>query len=154
MARRPRRPLGPTGGRTFSETLEMEQFARRLHQVMLEKDMTQSALAAAIWGRTTDKRGYDVAKGRDRISVYLQGKSWPDPKNLKLMCDALGVTPEWLAPDITVSSVDRENPELAMTTVAGHPDKTHLRVNKLVPAAIAAQIIALLATVKNADPTP
>jgi len=146
MSRSPRRLLSPTGGRTQYEKLELARFARKLHQAMTSRGLSQSDLAAEIWGRTKDKRGYDVAKGRDRISVYLQGKSIPDPKNLAKIAEVLRMKVEDLAPDITASTVEKENPEIAMTAIAGHADKVHLQVNKLVSLELAAKVISLLST--------
>lgn len=150
MSRAPRRLLPASGGRTQYERLELERFARKLHEAMVSKGWSQSDLAAEVWGRSTDTRGYKVAKGRDRISVYLQGKSVPDPKNLQKIADVLGMKVDELAPDITASAIEKENPEIAMTAIAGHPDKVFLRVNKLVPLELAAQIISMLSAVKAA----
>jgi transcriptional regulator with XRE-family HTH domain len=144
MSRSPRRLLPSTGGRTQYEKLELERFARKLHEAMTDRGLSQSDLAAEVWGRTTDSRGYDVAKGRDRISVYLQGKSIPDPANLKKIAEVLNMKVEDLAPDITASAVEKENPEIAMTAIAGHHDKVYLRVNKLVPLELAAKTISML----------
>ena len=144
MPRAPRRLMPAAGGRTQYEKLELERFARKLHEAMIKKGMSQSDLAAAIWGRTTDARGYEVARNRDRISVYLQGRSLPDPQNLQKIADVLGTTVEELAPDITAAAVEKENPEVAMTAIAGHSDKVFLRVNKLVPMLVAAEIISML----------
>lgn len=144
MSRAPRRLLSSAGGRTQYQKIELERFARKLHEKMIEKGMSQSDLAAAVWGRTTDARGYDVAKGRDRISVYLKGESFPDPHNLQRIAEALGMTTAELAPDITAATVEKENPEIAMTMIAGHSDKVYLRVNKLVPLALAAKVITML----------
>ena len=146
MSRAPRRLMPAAGGRTQYEKLELERFARKLHEAMIKNGMTQSDLAAAVWGRTTDGRGYEVARNRDRISVYLQGRSLPDPQNLAKIAEVLGVTVEDLAPDITAAAVEKENPEVAMTAIAGHADKVFLRVNKLVPMAMAAQIITMLSS--------
>lgn len=149
MARAPRRLLPPGGGQTQVERIETENFARRLHKLMLDKSMSQSDLARKVWGGTTDKRGYDVARNRDRISVYLRGQSYPDPVNMQKIADALGVPVEELAPDAVASAVERENPEVAMTAIAGHHDKVFLRVNKLVPMTLAAKIISLLSENNN-----
>ena len=153
MARKTRRLLPPAAGRTPVEQFEMEQFARRLDQLIQAKGWSPSDFAREVWGSTTDKRGYSVAKGRDRISVYLKGKSYPDRKNLKLMADALGVKPEYLAPDLAGAPVERENPEIAMTAINGHHDKVLLRVNKLVPLELASQVISLLSAHKPANST-
>jgi hypothetical protein len=149
MSRAPRRLLPASGGRTQYEKLELERFARRLHEAIVSRNMSPSDLAAEVWGRTTDSRGYNVAKGRDRISVYLQGKSVPDPKNLARIAEVLGMKVEELAPDITASTVEKENPEIAMTAIAGHADKVFLRVNKLVPLELAAKIISMLSESKS-----
>lgn len=49
-----------------------------------------------IWGTTKDKRGYDVARNRDRIGHYLRGNSYPDRENLLKLADALGIAPKRL----------------------------------------------------------
>jgi len=144
MSKSPNRRLSPVGGRTNIEKLEIEQFARKLYDKMTEKGLSQSDLARRAFGTKLDERGYKVAKSRDRISVYLKGTSLPDPKNLALLADALDVTPEELAPDITAATVDRENPEVALTSIAGHGDKVHLQVNKLVPLTLAAEIVSMI----------
>lgn len=126
------------------ERIEMEQFAKRLHRLMIDKQMSQSDLARRVWGSTTDGRGYDVAKNRDRISVYLKGQAIPDQKNLNRLAQALSVPVEDLAPDVVASNAQKENPEVQMTAIAGSTDKVYLRVNKLVPMALAAKIIGLL----------
>lgn len=144
MSGSPRRRMPVAAGQTGVERLETERFARKLYELLLERDMTPSDLARLIWGSTTDKRGYDVARNRDRISVYLAGKSVPDPLNLKKIADALGVPMDELAPDITGSAVERENPEIGITAVSGHPEKVYLRVNKLVTMTVAAKVMTLL----------
>lgn len=144
MTKLPRRLLPPTAGRTSIERLEVENFARKLHKHMVERGMSQSDLARAAFGTTTDPRGYTVARSRDRISSYLRGASLPDPINLQKIADALGINKEELAPDLTASAVERENPELALTAIAGHSDKVLLRVNKLVPLQVAARVISMI----------
>lgn len=145
MSRIPRRRTAPVAGMTTIETHELQNFARRLHELLTAKGWSQSDLAAEIWGRKTDTRGYEVAKGRDRISVYLQGKSYPDPANLKAIAEALGTTPEALAPDLFAATVDREIPAIAITGVAGSLDKVHVRVDALLPMTAAAEIATILA---------
>lgn len=127
---------------------QMETFARRLHKLLAEKEMSQSDLARKVWGTKTDPRGYQVARNRDLVSSYLSGKSVPDGKNLRKIAKALGITDTELAPDLTATAMDQENPEIAMTAIAGHHDRVYLRVNKLVPLGIASQVIQLLSGVK------
>jgi transcriptional regulator with XRE-family HTH domain len=141
-----RLPPAPAGaaGRTRVMQMELEQFASKLQHFRSEKGGSQSDLAREVWGEIETKTGRKVAKNRDRISTYEMGKSWPDPHNLMKIAQALGVPPEELAPDITAATVDRQNPEIALVAVAGHHDKVHLKVNKLVSMTIATQIMQLL----------
>lgn len=46
----------------MTPTPEYEDFARRLVDAMARKGMSQSDLARAVWGSTTDTRGRDVAR--------------------------------------------------------------------------------------------
>jgi transcriptional regulator with XRE-family HTH domain len=124
--------------------MELEAFASKLQHLRTERGWSQSDLAREVWGEIETRAGRKVAKNRDRISTYEMGKSWPDPHNLTKIASALGVSPEELAPDITASTVDRQNPEIALIAVAGHHDKVHLKVNKLVSMNIATMIMQLL----------
>ena len=58
-------------------------FRRRLKELMDARGLTQSGLAAEIWGRTVNTEGKDIAKGRDRISVWVSGRNFPDRENLE-----------------------------------------------------------------------
>jgi len=141
--RLPPAPAG-TAGRTRVMQMELEQFASRLQHFRTDKGWSQSDLAREVWGEIETKAGRTVARNRDRISTYEMGKSWPDPHNLMKIASALGVSPEELAPDITAATVERQNPEIALIAVAGHSDKVHLKVNKLVSMNIATMIMQLL----------
>jgi transcriptional regulator with XRE-family HTH domain len=158
MSRAPIRRLAPSGTRTGIERLEMQDFARRLHELRTAKGWNQSDLARAVWGEQTDAKGKTTAKGRDRISEYERGLSSPEPENLQALADALGVGIEDLAPKVTAATVDREDPALQFTMIAGHPDKVHLVINQLLPLEVAAKIVALIsaatATAANASSLP
>jgi transcriptional regulator with XRE-family HTH domain len=64
---------------------------------MKKLGMSSSDLARQVWGTTTDKRGYTVARNRDRIGHYLAGTSYPEAENLQRLADALHVPVETLA---------------------------------------------------------
>ena len=124
-----------------------QDFGRRLQQLLDQKGMNYSDLARAVWGKTTTKSGYEVAKNRDRISVYVAGKAFPDPRNLKKIADTLGVEIADIAPEhVGDAMIDQQNPTYSITKVQGESDKVFLRVNKLVPEQVAAKIMFLLAT--------
>jgi hypothetical protein len=73
----------------------------------------------------------------------------PDHVNMQKLAEALGLTVEELAPDLTAQSIERDYPEIGITKASGHPDKILLRVNKIVPMEVAAKIFAILAEVKD-----
>jgi transcriptional regulator with XRE-family HTH domain len=148
MSPRTPRRLPPAAGKTGIERLEMQEFGRKIRHYLDERGMSQSDLARAVWGETKDKHGRPAAKNRDRISQYVAGKSWPEPQNLARIAEALGVAPDELAPDVTATTVDREDPAIQMIMVQGHIDKVYLRVNTLVSLSGAARVISIL----EADP--
>jgi hypothetical protein len=61
------------------------KFPDILQRWMREQGLSQSDLAAKIWGRYTSTEGKFVAKGRDRISRWINGKEFPSKKNLALL---------------------------------------------------------------------
>ncbi len=58
--------------------------------------ITPSEIARRIWGTAKDKRGYDVARNRDRIGHYLAGTSYPTEVNLQKLADVLNMPIETL----------------------------------------------------------
>jgi transcriptional regulator with XRE-family HTH domain len=130
-------------------TVEIGQqaFGRKLQQILDQKGMNYSDLARLVWGKTTTRSGYEVAKNRDRISVYIAGKAAPDARNLKKIADVLGVEVSELAPErFGDAMIEQQHPAYSLTKVQGESDKVFLRVNKLVPEQVAAKIMFLLAT--------
>jgi len=134
----------PPGDDTPTMEFRNQEFARRLYHLLMEKGWSQSDLARRVYGKTTDARGYTVAKGRDRISVYLRGLGYPEPRTLQKIAKVLGVDVESLAPDVHAVSVAREKPDLLIRQAAGHPDCVHLIVNKIVPYAAALKVMSIL----------
>ena len=123
----------------------MQDFARRLSDLLIQHGMRQSDLARAMYGEELDKTtGRPVAKHRDRISMWVSGKNLPDPTNMALLAKTLGVSPEHLAEPLVAQAVDRERSSLQIIQAAGHPDKVHLKVDMLVPQRVASRVMALL----------
>lgn len=125
---------------------ELESFSKKLHYALIDRDMTQSDLARIVYGGATrvDNRGYDTVVGRDRISSYCRGKAMPEPRMLQKIADALGMKTEELAPNLAASAIERELPEIQITAAAGHHETVLLKVNKLVPLYLAAEIAKML----------
>lgn len=109
-----------------------QEFGRRLYELMIRKGWNQSELARR------------ARLGRDSISTYVRGVSFPDPKNLQALCEALDVSREELLPNAVESAMDREHPAFEIKQAHGDPSKVWLRVNRMVSAETAAQIFALL----------
>jgi len=112
---------------------------------MKKKGWDNSDLARAVWGETTDTKGYKVAKNRDRISVYLHGAGFPKPSTLHKIAEVLGVAKDELAPERMAAAIDREYPEFSMIAVGEH---MHVQMNALLPPSIAAEISKLYAQAK------
>lgn len=106
-------------------------FGGRLQALLKEKGWSQSDLARAAYGLTTDKDGYKVAKHRDRISAYVRGEQYPDPVNLKLVADALGVPEEDLMPEV---DYDTDEPPSALV----------FEMKKLLPMDVIHDIMTVL----------
>lgn len=143
MSRNPVYRLPPSDQPVQVE-LRNQEFARRLYKILVEKGWSQSDLARRAFGTKTDERGYTVAKGRDRISVYLRGQGYPEPKTLAKIAKVLRVSVEDLAPDIHSGTISRERPEVMIHQAAGHSDRVHLVVNKIVPNAVATRVMDLI----------
>ena len=65
------------------------EFPKRLRARMDKLGLSQSDLAAEMWGRRINAAGKNDAIGKDRISVWIRGLNFPDPKNLKRLADNL-----------------------------------------------------------------
>jgi transcriptional regulator with XRE-family HTH domain len=102
-------------------TTKYQHFAERLADAMRRSNVSASEVARRVWGTTKDRRGYDVARNRDRIGHYLSGKSYPEPENLAKLAEALGVTVE----DIAMPEGDNPGPRAPRgTTHHGRPQLT------------------------------
>jgi transcriptional regulator with XRE-family HTH domain len=130
---------------------DLSGFAHRLNAVLREKALTQSQVAGRMWDYTVDSKGAKVAKGRDRLSVWCSGKSFPSAENLELLAKALGVTVRELAPQEEVRTAAAAPPEVSMVRSAAYPGKTLLQITKLVPHSIARKIDELLEQADKED---
>lgn len=69
----------------------MNNFAERLNQAMVERQVSQKELAAAI------------GKGKSSVSQYLSGRSVPRPDVQKQIADFLDCTVDWLNSEVPAS---------------------------------------------------
>lgn len=135
MARKSRFALPPvdmTDSGLTPRALTKQEFGRRLFQMMMSRSMSQSDLARA------------AEMGRDSISTYVNGKTFPTPLALKKLADALGVEQDELLPNGLMAAMEDEHPAVELRQAAGHPDKAWVRVNRSMSFATAAKIISLI----------
>jgi hypothetical protein len=121
---------------------EREEFGKRLYQALIDADMSQSDLARAVFNETKEdpRTGYEIVVGRDRISQYVKGRQFPEPRAFKKICDVLKKRPEELAPKMVGSTIERESPSFEIRMVGDRIDAVLLRINKIVPLALATKI--------------
>ena len=124
---------------------------------MKREGMSASDLARQVWGPKIDKRGYSVARNRDRISHYLAGTSYPEPQNLQIICKVLNAPLEELAivPRTTGHTYEyHDNPgprfprptpkTLNMTTVPGQAGKIRLQLDMVLSWDLAGRVYQML----------
>lgn len=135
MSRKSRFNLDPSveaESRLTPHALTKQEFGRRLQKLLLEKDWNQSDLSRAS------------GLGRDSISTYINGKTWPTPRALNALSQALGVPKDDLLPNGMLSAMDDEHPAVELKAAAGHPGKAWLRVNRAMSFSTAAKIVELI----------
>ena len=133
-----------TGARLPIERMRDVNFAKRLRRLMSEQELTQSGLAAKIWGRHTSSEGKYVAKGRDRISVWLAGRNFPDHENLEKLAKHLKVKVSELAPEAEMKAAHSVAADWSMTKPHGEVGVSFFQAPRYLPDDIAHEIIGLL----------
>jgi len=119
--------------------LTKQEFGRRLQHLLMERGLNQSELARR------------ASIGRDSVSTYIRGRSFPEPKSLASIAKALGVSPQELLPNTVASAIDSDNPSLEIKESTGHPGKVWMRLNRLVTSAQALKIMSILQEREVAD---
>ena len=100
---------------------------------MSEREMTQSQLAEKIWGRITSSEGKNVAKGRDRISVWTSGKNFPDRENLQKLAKALKVKVSDLAPEAELKAAHSVTADWSITKPHGEVGVSFFQAARYLP---------------------
>jgi len=124
--------LEPVTTQLTPKALTKQEFGRRLNSMLLDRGMTQSDLSRA------------AKVGRDSISTYINGRTFPTPLNLQAMADALGVDKMDLLPNQMMNALDDEHAAVDLKQAAGHPGKAWLRVNRAMSFTTAVEIIKLI----------
>jgi len=120
-------------------------FKARLYQARRDKGWSQSELARRVWGEMEDKRGYMVAKNRDRISAYESGRSVPERSNLDAIAEALGMSVSELAPDLVMSNPHTLGSDPTGVSIKMVPGgMAHLRIDCVVSSSVAMAVAELI----------
>lgn len=131
-------PLPPLSTRP-----EYHEFSKIVLQAMLKKRMSQSDLAREMWGITKDSRGYEVAKNRDRITHYLKGRAYPEPKNLEALAKALDLPIEALQVDKPAKGITSRNTsqmDVQLHFLSTEPNRCLLVIQKVISTKLALEI--------------
>lgn len=138
---------------TLQQTIKLraEEFGRRVRALMLKKGLRQSDLARLAFGSGIDpKTGYSVGNGRDRISSYVNGRQFPDEKNLRAIAKALCVSVAELTPDVESLTIEQPQPDLYIQHIPGSNDRGILRVDKEMDLRLIYQTVALWTAYEDA----
>lgn len=119
-----------------SRILSKAEFGRRLKALSAHKGWSQSDLA-----RETGRFGKPI--GRDSISTYIAGKTWPSPKAVKTLAACFDMEPEELLPNAALEAMEAE-PSIELREAAGDPSRVLLKVNRLLSLPLAAKIVAMI----------
>lgn len=140
MARKSHHALAPADEveQLTPNQLTKQEFGRRLAHILNERHMSQSDLVRAVEDKTS------VKMGRDAISTYINGRSFPTPKSLGLLCEALGVSRDELLPNASIQAINDEHPALELRAAAGHPGKAWVRINRMMRFETATKIVTLI----------
>lgn len=131
-------PTDERGSPLTPEALTKQEFGRRLQAALNERGMSQADLARRAEEVTGKKMG------RDAISTYINGRSFPTPASLAQLCKALDMTREELLPNSLINASQDEHPAFEMRAAAGQPGRAWVRINRLMSFETAVEIARLL----------
>ena len=137
---------------------EYKPFAEALFEAMTRKHMNASDVARNIWGTITDYRGYEVAKNRDRITFYLQARSYPRPDTMRKLVELMDLPPEFLKHDTPARgaavqpSIKTKN--MQMTVLDGDPSQALFTLSMVLPTTFVAELIQRIEAYRREALTP
>jgi len=135
-------PIVPRAVLSAIDETVRKDFSRLLYRFMMAKNWNQSKLAMETFGDTEDGRGYKVAKGRDLVSKYLRGVTFPDNKTLVKLAKALGIEASELLPASLKALIMRDD-NVSMMQPLGN-GLTRIAFNQITTNEAATKIYAIL----------
>lgn len=127
------------GSSSEPKRLTKQEFGRRLASLIAERGWNQSDLARR------------AGIGRDAVSTYIRGRSYPEPKNLTKLAKALDMSPAALLPNVVASAIEADDSPFELREASGHPGHAWLKVNRLVTMAQAMRVMQVLNEGPDAD---
>lgn len=113
--------------------LSKVEFGQRLRKAIAEKGWSQSDAARAS------------GLGRDAISTYIKGRSFPSDESATKLARGLGIPLNQLLPNTQLKHMERETaPALEIKQSAASPGKMWVQVNQLVDPDQAFEIMQIL----------
>lgn len=132
MAKEPTNHTDPNDDELTPRHLTKQEFAKRLHKLLTDRRWNQCDLARA------------ANIGRDAVSTYIRGRSFPEGKNLLAIAEALQMRPEDLLPNTLESAIQFEHPAIELRVSHSDPSLAWLKIDQRVDMATATEILALL----------
>lgn len=115
-----------------------QEFGRQLQQLLDERNWSQADLVRAVETATGEKMG------RDAVSTYINGRSFPTPASLNLLCKALGRSRGELFPSAIMNATNDEDPTLVIRQEPGQTGEAWVRLDRLLPLETAMEIFSLV----------
>jgi len=112
------------------------EFAKRIQHFMARKGWSQADLS----NESSKHMPQGKTIGRDSISYYVRGKSFPTAPRINALAKALGVKPEELVPTRGVRTAENPSVEVRETS----DGKVWLRVNQHVDWSVAVKVLEIL----------
>lgn len=128
--------------------MSKHEFGRRLQMHLNDRGWSQADLGREV-ERVTGKK-----IGRDAISTYINGRSFPAPASLNKICKALNISREDILPsEFMTGSHDASLPAFEMRTTPDQSGCAWVKVNRMMSFETATEIARLL-SVEDSRPLP
>lgn len=123
-------PAGPT-------VLTKKQFGDRIRNLLMERGWNQAELARQA-GKFLDK-----GMGRDNISIYVNGRSFPGGPHLYALACAFNMEPADLLPNVA-HTVAPPGVPLEIRGIPGQPGRMRLKIDQEISFDKAVKIMQIL----------
>ena len=118
--------------------MSKKEFGRHLQRLLNDRNWSQADLAREVLA-VTGKR-----MGRDAVSTYINGRSFPTPASLNRLCRAFGIPREELLPSVLVNTTKDQHLAFGMRVTSSQPGKAWVEVNRAMSFDTATEIARLL----------